>query len=100
MNSHTHIEEEIAEETIWEQTSKAPLIVLDEFGAVDEATPAHYKIIYKLLTVREFTPHVIVSNLGATELDKIYDDRIVSRAIRAGTAILWDGRDMREDGKP
>lgn len=91
----------LTEEKLWSWIEKAPLVVIDEVAMTKNRketwygnTRDHFSILKRFLDLREFTPHVVVSNrevkdLGNTDAD-LYDDRVVSR-LMAGTVIRMSG---------
>jgi DNA replication protein DnaC len=70
------------------------LVVLDELGTRTNVSDTHYECVQKVLDMREGVPLILISNLDARGLAKVYDDRIASRCS-SGTVVPLKGRDRR-----
>lgn len=84
----------ISESDLWHWWTVSSVICLDEIGARDKVSDTHYEIVKMSLDRRQGQPLVLVSNLGPTELSRVYDDRIASR-MAGGTVIKFVGQDRR-----
>jgi DNA replication protein DnaC len=82
-------------EQVWSDLAKAPLVVLDELGARERVSDAHYDAVKRLLDERHGTPLLLLSNHDLGALALLYDDRIASR-IGGGTVCRLDGPDRRQ----
>jgi DNA replication protein DnaC len=81
-------------EQFWNRFRMASLIVLDEIGLRERASEAQYEAVYTAIEERAFKPLVVCSNLGAGDIERIYDGRIFSRLTR-GTVVEIKGPDRR-----
>lgn len=72
------------------------LLILDDLGT-EPSTQYSVSCLYELLNARinREKPWIINTNLGADELQKKYQDRIVSRLFGSSRALLFQGRDVR-----
>ena len=72
------------------------LLILDDLGT-EPTTQYSVSCLYELLNARinREKPWIINTNLGAEELQKKYQDRIVSRLFGSSRALLFEGRDIR-----
>ncbi len=84
----------VAHADFWRWRSNAALTVLDEFGARDRVSDAHYEAVKRLIDTRADRPLVVVSNLEPARIGDIYDERILSR-LGAGTLFELRGGDRR-----
>lgn len=85
--------------TIWPEKllariSGLPFVILDEIGGRDRVSDHHYEAVKTLLDVRQGKPLMVLSNLGLSEIEKVYDDRIASR-LATGTIVRVDAKDRR-----
>ena len=71
-----------------------PFVILDEIGGRDRVSDHHYEAVKTLLDVRQGKPLMVLSNLGLSEIEKVYDDRIASR-LATGTIVRVDAKDRR-----
>lgn len=71
-------------------------MVIDDIG-VREASQAQSEAMLLLLNERRAKPMILTGNLKPSELNKAYDDRIVSR-LTAGIVIEVTGGDQRAQG--
>ena len=76
-----------------DMASKADLFVIDEL-ATRTISDHHYDCLKRLIDLREGKPLIAISNLSPEELEKLYDDRVVSR-LAAGTVLRLGGQDRR-----
>lgn len=80
---------------IWRHWKRCKLVVLDEIGARERVSDAHYEIVKQAIDYRQGKPAVFVSNLTLDRLAEVYDDRIASR-LQAGTVLrMFDWQDRR-----
>ena len=72
------------------------LLILDDLGTElsSKNTPA---IIYNLINTRlvNSKPTIVNTNLAARELERTYDQRIISRLFGEYRVMLFEGRDLR-----
>lgn len=80
---------------VWKGYRDAPLVVLDEIGSREKVSDFQYGCLYDMLENRERKPLILISNLSLEELDRTFDERIVSRVI-VGTVIEIEGSDLRD----
>lgn len=73
---------------------RPPLIVLDELGARQQVTDAHYEAVKFAIDLRENRPFIVISNVKPEQIGAMYDARIFSR-LAAGTVIEVAGPDRR-----
>lgn len=88
---------EVSLHELWSEWSRASLTVLDDLGSREKVTDSMYESVWDCLDQRQNQPSIYTSNLGRTELAKVYDDRIVSR-LSAGTVVHVTG-DLRQRDK-
>ncbi len=95
INVHRRSDTPAKERTFWKEWKRCKLVVLDEIGAREKVTDAHYEILKMAIDYRQDQPAVYLSNLPISTLAEIYDDRIASR-LQSGTVIdLTNWRDRR-----
>jgi DNA replication protein DnaC len=70
------------------------LVVLDEIGMRESVSDFQYVTLKRILDLREGKPFIAISNKQPRELERIYDDRVVSR-LCAGTIVILEGKDRR-----
>lgn len=78
----------------WQRIYAAPLFVLDEIGARETVSDAHYDAVKSAIDSRAGKPFVAISNLPMARVEALYDARIASR-LSAGTVIELGGADRR-----
>lgn len=71
----------------------ADLVVIDDIG-LKEVTDSTYELLYDILEFRGSRPTIFTSNKSPSELNQIYDARIMSRLGR-GRFINVVGPDQR-----
>ena len=83
-------------ENVWKVVESSTIVVTDEIGTGlrERPTPFQYDTLKKLLDLRFGFPAIFIANLNLEALQRLYDDRIVSR-LAAGTVVLLDGPDRR-----
>jgi len=81
-------------ENLWRHIRLAALVVVDELGSRGVPTPTQKARLQELMDSREGRPLILISNLTPEELCGIYDERIMSRALR-GTLAKVEGQDRR-----
>lgn len=80
------------------QWESASLFVLDELGSRNQVSDPAYGAVKTVLDLRENMPLVCISNHPVEDgLSKLYDDRVGSR-LSAGTVVILDGPDRRQEG--
>ena len=75
----------------------ADLVILDDLGSEFNSNfngPAIYNIINSRLNMGK--PTIVSSNLSLDELDKKYDDRIISRLTGMFSPLRFFGKDIRQ----
>lgn len=73
---------------------EANIVMLDELGARDKVSDAHYECVKILIDSRVNAPLVVSTNLTLAEISRLYDDRIASR-LGCGTIIDFEGQPDR-----
>jgi hypothetical protein len=81
-------------EQVWKLIRSARLYVLDELGARERVSDAHYEVVKTAIEEREYKPLVVLSNISLAAIHDLYDARISSR-LAAGTVIEISGSDRR-----
>lgn len=85
------------ERAMWEYIASASLFVLDDIGTRSTSDCA-YESVAGVFNLREDRPTIVISNHPLKMIQKLYDDRIVSR-IKNGTTPNLDGLpDLRAAG--
>ncbi len=74
----------------WKELAGSRLVVLDELGERASVSDHHIKTVKRLLDSREGKPLIVISNLRASGLEEVYDDRTASR-VASGTIMDWSG---------
>lgn len=77
----------------WSSWERATLCVMDEIG-LRSPSDSQYETLKMAMDRREDLPTIYISNLGLPALERVYDDRIVSR-LAAGTIYQFNGPDRR-----
>lgn len=75
---------------VWASWDQAAFAVMDELGARTRVSDHAYDTVKRAIDSRFARPTLYISNLGQTELAKVYDDRIVSR-LSEGTVVVISG---------
>jgi len=80
----------------WRYVESRPLVVIDEVGLRDP-TPTAMDTLWEILERRVGRPLILTSNVPPTSggLGAIYDARIVSRIVEAGTVYEVRGASLR-----
>ena len=75
----------------------ADLLIMDDLGSEYESS-FYVSTIYNIINTRlnKGVPTIINSNLSPSELQKRYDDRIVSRLIAMYDYLKFTGNDIRK----
>ncbi len=76
---------------------KADLLILDDLGS-EFTTSFNSSVIYNIINSRtnQGKPTIISTNLSLDELDKRYDDRIISRLTGMFKPLRFIGNDIRQ----
>ncbi len=74
----------------------ADLVILDDLGS-EFCSPFYTSALYNIINTRlnKGVPTIISSNLSLDELQKRYDDRIISRLTGMFTWMIFLGKDIR-----
>ena len=89
--------EPAAVSAMWEEIAEKDLAVLDELGTRQQVGDLHYSVVKRFADERELHADraaIYISNLSPEDFQKIYDDRISSRAL-CGTTFELKGNDRR-----
>lgn len=78
----------------WREVESPVLLVVDEIGARQNVSDAHFEVLKGVLDAREGRPLVAITNLDLQAIARVYDDRVASR-LAAGTVVALDGADRR-----
>lgn len=88
-----------SEADYWRDWRNAKLVILDELGARERVSDAHYEIVKNAIDQRAGRPAIFISNLSLGDLAGVYDDRIASR-LAGGTVVdMMDWTDRRLEGE-
>lgn len=79
----------------WAGIESLSLLIVDEIGLPGYTTEFSASVLYEVLESRAGRPLILISNLDAEGIGRVYGDRIVSRAS-AGTLLYLTGRDRRQ----
>ncbi len=90
VNSYRRGEQPQAEESFWDHWQRSKIVTVDEIGAREKVSDAHYEILKMAIDLQQDQPAVFLSNLSIATLAEIYDDRIASR-LQFGTVIDLEG---------
>lgn len=74
-----------------------PLLVLDDCGTREKASPSAYEVFKAALDLREGKPLIVTSNHPLEMMAQLYDERIKDR-FEAGTVIELAGKSRRQGG--
>ena len=81
----------------WGMWERALLTILDDVGTRGTSSDHVTECFRQALDLRFCKPSIVISNLPPSDLARVFDDRVASRAL-AGTVVCLEGRDQRLQG--